>query len=87
MNIHAAPADTGASPPLRPPCSVHPRLLLSLHPRLCQADANAPPRLLSLGEDRSLIEFDLARSTIADGVQLTRPPVRIEQTSLPTACL
>ena len=51
------------------------------------ADANAPPRLLSLGEDRSLIEFDLARSTIADGVQLTRPPVRIEQTSLPTACL
>jgi len=40
------------------------------------------PRHFSLGEDRVLVEYDLIRSSIQDGVQL-RKTLRIEQTALP----
>ena len=43
------------------------------------------PRLFSCGEDRALVEYDLARSTVQGGVQL-RNTCRIEQTSIPTGC-
>jgi len=42
-----------------------------------------PPRLFSLGEDRVLLEFDLPRSTVQDGVQLLKT-LKVEQTAVPT---
>ena len=43
-------------------------------------------RLFSLGEDRSLVEYDLARSSIQGGVQL-RNTAKVEQIAVPTGCL
>ena len=43
-------------------------------------------RLFSLGEDRSLVEYDRARSSIQGGVQL-RNTAKVEQTAVPTGCL
>ncbi|KAL1528602.1 hypothetical protein AB1Y20_009940 [Prymnesium parvum] len=44
------------------------------------------PRLFSTAEDRHLVEYDLARSSVQGGVQL-RSTTRIEQTAVPTAFL
>ena len=43
-------------------------------------------RLFSSGEDRSLVEYDLARSSVQGGIQL-RNTSKIEQTAVPTGCL
>jgi len=43
-------------------------------------------RLFSTGEDRSLVEYDLARSSVQGGIQL-RNTSKIEQTAVPTGCL
>ena len=48
--------------------------------------ADGLPRLFSVGEDSQLVEFDLQRCSVADGVQL-RKATRIEQSATPTACL
>lgn len=44
------------------------------------------PTLATVGADRRLVEYDLASSSVAGGVQL-RGRVRVEQTSVPNACL
>lgn len=46
-------------------------------------DSNSP-RLLSLGEDRMLIEYDLSKSTPETGLLLRGTPTRIEQSAVPT---
>jgi len=43
-------------------------------------------RLFSTGEDRALVEYDLARSSVQGGIQL-RNTSKIEQTATPTGCL
>ena len=43
-------------------------------------------QLVSVGEDRCLVEYDLARSTVEGGVRLVDAPRRIEQSAVPTAC-
>jgi len=43
-------------------------------------------RLFSTGEDRALVEFDLARSSVQGGIQL-RNTSKIEQSAVPTACV
>ena len=43
-------------------------------------------RLFSTGEDRSLVEYDLARSSVQGGVQL-RNTAKTEQSATPTGCL
>jgi Ca2+-binding EF-hand superfamily protein len=44
------------------------------------------PRLFSTGEDRALVEYDLARSSVQGGIQL-RNTAKIEQTAVPTGCV
>jgi WD40 repeat protein len=41
--------------------------------------------LVSVAEDRTLVEYDLERSTVGTGVLLREPPKTIEQTAVPTA--
>eukprot|EP00753_Platysulcus_tardus_P018249 PLAT6795.1.p2 GENE.PLAT6795.1~~PLAT6795.1.p2 ORF type:complete len:975 (+),score=426.58 PLAT6795.1:45-2927(+) len=43
--------------------------------------------LISVGEDRMLVEYDLLNSSVAGGVVLKAPPVRLEQSAVPTACM
>ena len=42
--------------------------------------------LVSVAEDRTLVEYDLARSSVESGVRLVDAPRRIEQSAVPTAC-
>jgi len=42
-------------------------------------------RLFSCGEDRALVEYDLARSSVQGGIQL-RNTSKIEQSAVPTGC-
>lgn len=42
-------------------------------------------RLLSVGEDRMLVEYDLARSSFSEGLLLLGQRTQIEQTALPLA--
>ena len=48
--------------------------------------SDGSPRLFSTGEDRSLVEYDLARSSVQGGIQL-RNTAKVEQTAVPTGCL
>jgi WD40 repeat protein/Ca2+-binding EF-hand superfamily protein len=48
--------------------------------------ADGSPRLFSTGEDRALVEYDLARSSVQGGVQL-RNTAKVEQTAVPTGCM
>ena len=48
--------------------------------------ADGSARLFSTGEDRSLVEYDLARSSIQGGIQL-RNTAKVEQTAVPTGCM
>lgn len=43
--------------------------------------------LVSVAEDRFLVEYDLAASSFTNGVVLRNDPIRIEQTAVPTCCL
>jgi len=46
-----------------------------------------PPRLLSLGKDRMIVEYDLEKSSFVDGVKI-KVKKQLEQTSVPSAlCL
>merc|ERR1719163_2619075 len=45
------------------------------------------PLLVSVSEDQHLMEYDLERSSVRDGIQLKRQRVRIAQTAVPTTCL
>ncbi|KDO16906.1 hypothetical protein SPRG_17629 [Saprolegnia parasitica CBS 223.65] len=42
--------------------------------------------LVTVGEDRMLVEYSLSRSSVLDGIVLTAPPQKIEQSAVPTAC-
>jgi len=48
--------------------------------------ADGTPRLFSSGEDRSLVEYDLARSSVQGGIQL-RNTAKVEQTAVCTGCM
>ncbi|GAB9468584.1 hypothetical protein Gpo141_00005900 [Globisporangium polare] len=48
--------------------------------------SDGSPLLVSVGEDKTLVEYCLSRSSIVDGIVLTQSPVRIEQGATPTAC-
>ena len=43
--------------------------------------------LVSIGEDRMLVEYDLSNATPETGVTLRSAPTKIEQTAIPTACM
>jgi len=43
--------------------------------------------LVSVGEDRNLVEYDLEKSSFDAGVVLRSDPVRIEQAAVPTCCM
>lgn len=43
--------------------------------------------LISIGEDRMLVEYDLAAASPEKGVVLRCDPTKIEQTAVPTACM
>jgi WD40 repeat protein/Ca2+-binding EF-hand superfamily protein len=43
--------------------------------------------LVSIGEDRMLVEYDLTDATPETGVLLRSDPTKIEQTAVPTACM
>ena len=49
--------------------------------------ADGLPRLISVGEDRRMVEYDLQQSSVASGVQLQGKPTRVEQASTVTACM
>ncbi|KAF0684613.1 Aste57867_23417 [Aphanomyces stellatus] len=44
------------------------------------------PLLVTVGEDRMLVDYSLSRSGIMDGIVLNAPPQRIEQSATPTTC-
>lgn len=48
--------------------------------------SDGTPLLVSVSEDKTLVEYCLSRSSIVDGIVLTQSPVRIEQGATPTAC-
>ena len=48
--------------------------------------ADGSPRLFSTGEDRALVEYDLARSSVQGGIQL-RNTAKVEQSAVPTGCM
>uniref|UniRef100_K3WHW6 Cilia- and flagella-associated protein 251 n=1 Tax=Globisporangium ultimum (strain ATCC 200006 / CBS 805.95 / DAOM BR144) TaxID=431595 RepID=K3WHW6_GLOUD len=48
--------------------------------------SDASPLLVSVSEDKTMVEYCLSRSSILDGIVLTQSPVRIEQSATPTAC-
>mmetsp|Transcript_20905 Transcript_20905/g.43637 ORF Transcript_20905/g.43637 Transcript_20905/m.43637 type:complete len:926 (+) Transcript_20905:54-2831(+) len=43
--------------------------------------------LVSVGEDRMLVEYDLVDVTAETGLKLRNEPTKIEQTAIPTTCL
>ncbi|CEG43686.1 flagellar associated protein [Plasmopara halstedii] len=49
-------------------------------------NGDGQPVLVSVSEDRTLVEYSLERSSILDGVVLKQSPTRIEQSAVPTAC-
>jgi WD40 repeat protein len=48
--------------------------------------ADGSPELVSIGQDRTLIMYDLARSSVTGGIVL-KSSVKIEQLGVPTACM
>jgi hypothetical protein len=42
-------------------------------------------RLLSIGQDRMLVEYDVAGSSVDEGLRLLGQPVKTEQAATPTA--
>ncbi|OQS00453.1 hypothetical protein ACHHYP_03538 [Achlya hypogyna] len=42
--------------------------------------------LVTVGEDRMLVEYSLSRSSVLDGIILAAPPHKVEQSAVPTAC-
>ena len=55
-------------------------------PRVC---SNPPLRLalVSVAEDRTLVEYDLSEATPETGFKLRGEPTKIEQVAVPTACM
>ncbi|RLN27044.1 hypothetical protein BBJ28_00008214 [Nothophytophthora sp. Chile5] len=49
-------------------------------------DGDGQPVLVSVSEDRTLVEYCLERSSILDGIVLKHAPTRVEQSAMPTAC-
>lgn len=45
------------------------------------------PRLVSVGEDKRVVEYDLENSSIEAGILYVGPRARIEQAATPVACL
>jgi len=43
--------------------------------------------LMSIGEDKVMVEYDLGNSSVIDGLQKRGATVKTEQSALPTACL
>ncbi|TYZ69452.1 hypothetical protein PybrP1_002746 [[Pythium] brassicae (nom. inval.)] len=64
-------------------CRAHSRPITGLE--FSQA-SDGSPLLVSVSEDKTLVEYCLARSSVVDGIVLTQSPVRIEQGGTPTAC-
>lgn len=50
-------------------------------------DMSGASRLMSVSKDRTLVEYDVEMSSIAEGVKLFGEPKRIEQSAKPLACL
>lgn len=50
------------------------------------ASADDTPELVSIAQDRTVVLYDLARSSVTGGIVL-RSSVKIEQLSVPTACM
>ena len=44
-------------------------------------------RLFSVGKDKTLVEYDLTTSSIAEGVQLVGEPTQCELGATPTTCM
>ncbi|KAH9123553.1 hypothetical protein AeMF1_005476 [Aphanomyces euteiches] len=44
------------------------------------------PLLVTVGEDKMLVDYSLSRSSVMDGIVLNAPPHRIEQSATPTTC-
>lgn len=42
------------------------------------------PRLVSLGEDRRLVEYDLEKTSFSEGVCILGEPTRVDQSAVPT---
>lgn len=59
---------------------------LEFEPPAPGSPPGAAPRLVSVGEDRYLAEYDVAGSSLAGGVRLSGPRTRVEQVARPTAC-
>ncbi|GLD94183.1 hypothetical protein PINS_up002794 [Pythium insidiosum] len=49
-------------------------------------NSDGQPLLVSVSEDKTMVEYCLTRSSIVDGIVLTQSPVKIEQSARPTAC-
>lgn len=49
-------------------------------------DGDGNLALVSVAEDRTLVEYALDRCSVLDGVVLKQAPTRIEQSGVPTAC-
>nr|CCA15219.1 conserved hypothetical protein [Albugo laibachii Nc14] len=45
-----------------------------------------PYRLVTVGEDRTLVEYCMRQTSASNGIVLTQDPVFIEQDAIPTAC-
>jgi WD40 repeat protein/Ca2+-binding EF-hand superfamily protein len=50
----------------------------------CDGDGNLS--LVSVAEDRTMVEYALDRCSVLDGIVLKQAPTRIEQSGAPTAC-
>merc|ERR1719231_692610 len=45
------------------------------------------PLLVSVGEDRRLVEYNLQKTSVSAGIHLRAPVVKIEQSGAPTTCM
>ena len=50
-------------------------------------DGDGQPLLVSCGEDRRVVEYDVTGSSVAKGLVTKGQRVRVEQTATPTACM
>ncbi|CCI40185.1 unnamed protein product [Albugo candida] len=48
--------------------------------------STTPYRLVSVGEDRTIVEYCMRQSNASNGIVLTQDPVIVEQDAIPTAC-
>lgn len=79
----ASSGDDGADWTYIGRCRAHSRPITGLE---FSRASDGTPLLVSVSEDKTLVEYCLARSSVVDGIVLTQSPVRIEQGGMPTAC-